>query len=334
MRTFGSDGLPLGGGSYEPAGSVATHAALAQTHGITAFGATLVDDVDAAAARATLVLGTAAVEAASAFATAGHNHDASYSALAHDHDADYSALGHNHDASYSALGHNHDASYAALGHGHAQLHDRSHALTSASDHTAGNWKLFHSNGAGQLVELALGTSGHVLTAQGASAAPIFAAPAGGGGGATAGAAAITTTTSSSNSVWSAITGSPVTMVAGRTYRIRWLLRTYAAAATTGLGLRRVLAGGAVGTVLGFHYSGMSSATAAIVQSSREGTIDQFIGTGNATSSTTVAGSYVAECVFVCTTGGTLGLEMRSEVNASLVTVDGDGSYVTWVDWAT
>lgn len=51
-------------GVYDSAGTaaaaVATHAALPQTHGISAFGATLVDDASAAAARATLGLGTAA----------------------------------------------------------------------------------------------------------------------------------------------------------------------------------------------------------------------------------------------------------------------------------
>ncbi|MBK8896653.1 MAG: hypothetical protein IPN66_05390 [Candidatus Competibacteraceae bacterium] len=51
-------------GVYDPAGTassaVVTHAALLQTHGISAFGATLVDDASAAAARATLGLGTAA----------------------------------------------------------------------------------------------------------------------------------------------------------------------------------------------------------------------------------------------------------------------------------
>ena len=47
-------------GVYEPAGTVTTHAELIQAHGISAFGATLVDDADAAAARTTLglVIGT------------------------------------------------------------------------------------------------------------------------------------------------------------------------------------------------------------------------------------------------------------------------------------
>jgi hypothetical protein len=60
---------------------------------------------------------------------------------------------------------------AAGDHTHAQLHDRSHAITSTSDHTAGNWRVFHSNGSGQIVELPLGTAGQVLTANGTAAAP-------------------------------------------------------------------------------------------------------------------------------------------------------------------
>jgi len=40
--------------AFESAGSVSTHAALTEVHGISAFGATLVDDADAAAARNTL----------------------------------------------------------------------------------------------------------------------------------------------------------------------------------------------------------------------------------------------------------------------------------------
>jgi hypothetical protein len=62
----------------------------------------------------------------------------------------------------------------------SRFHDRSHAITSTSDHTAGNWKVFHSNGSGQLVELALGANDTFLKSNGASAAPSFATPAGGG----------------------------------------------------------------------------------------------------------------------------------------------------------
>jgi hypothetical protein len=72
-----------------------------------------------------------------------------------------------------------DTLYALAGHTHGQLHDRSHAITSTSDHTAGNWKVFHSNGTGQLVEVALGADGTYLKSNGASAAPTFATPAGG-----------------------------------------------------------------------------------------------------------------------------------------------------------
>lgn len=57
----------------------------------------------------------------------------------------------------------------------SDLHNRSHAMTSTSDHTAGNWKVFYSNGSGNVVELALGSSGTVLKSNGASAAPSFEA---------------------------------------------------------------------------------------------------------------------------------------------------------------
>jgi hypothetical protein len=60
-------------------------------------------------------------------------------------------------------------------------HDRSHAITSTADHTAGNWKVFHSNGSNQIVELPLGANGTYLKSNGASAAPTFETVAGGGG---------------------------------------------------------------------------------------------------------------------------------------------------------
>lgn len=56
----------------------------------------------------------------------------------------------------------------------SDLHTRSHSMTSTSDHTAGNWKVFHSNGSGQVVELSLGTANHYLKSNGAAAAPSFA----------------------------------------------------------------------------------------------------------------------------------------------------------------
>ena len=57
-------------GDFETAGAVSTHAALTSSvHGISSFGATLVDDADAAAARTTLGLGTAATTAATNYAT-------------------------------------------------------------------------------------------------------------------------------------------------------------------------------------------------------------------------------------------------------------------------
>ncbi|HRJ10336.1 MAG TPA: hypothetical protein PLP58_17285 [Prosthecobacter sp.] len=73
-----------------------------------------------------------------------------------------------------------DTLYAAIGHTHAQLHDRSHAVSSTSDHTAGNWKIFHSNGSGQVIELPLGADGTFLKSNGVAAAPTFSTPSGSG----------------------------------------------------------------------------------------------------------------------------------------------------------
>jgi hypothetical protein len=62
---------------------------------------------------------------------------------------------------------------ASSSHTHAQLHDRSHAITSSSDHTATAWRVFYSNASGVVTELALGSSGQALLSQGASAAPTW-----------------------------------------------------------------------------------------------------------------------------------------------------------------
>ena len=67
-------------------------------------------------------------------------------------------------------------------------HNRSHAMTSTSDHTANTWKVFYTDGSGDIQELALGADGHVLTSTGAATAPAFEAAGGGtiDGGGTAG----------------------------------------------------------------------------------------------------------------------------------------------------
>jgi hypothetical protein len=106
---------------------------------VTSAGEALLDDADAAAQRTTLGLGNSAT--LDTGTTAG--------------------------------------TVAAGDHTHTQLHDRSHAITSTSDHTAGNHKVFYSNGSGQVVELALGDSGKVLQSNGASAAPTWETPSGG-----------------------------------------------------------------------------------------------------------------------------------------------------------
>ena len=59
-------------GDFETAGSVSTHAALTSSvHGISSFGATLVDDADASAARTTLGLGTISTQAANSVSITG-----------------------------------------------------------------------------------------------------------------------------------------------------------------------------------------------------------------------------------------------------------------------
>jgi len=54
-------------GDFEASGSISTHNAITTAHGISTFGATLVDDADAATARTTLGLGTAATSATTDF---------------------------------------------------------------------------------------------------------------------------------------------------------------------------------------------------------------------------------------------------------------------------
>ena len=64
------------------------------------------------------------------------------------------------------------------GTGHSQLH----SMTSTADHSAGNWKVFYSDGSGHVIELGMGSSGQVLQSNGASAAPTWVTPATGSGG--------------------------------------------------------------------------------------------------------------------------------------------------------
>jgi hypothetical protein len=61
-------------GDFEASGSIATHNAITTAHGISTFGATLVDDADAAAARTTLGLGTAATTDSTQYASNLHTH--------------------------------------------------------------------------------------------------------------------------------------------------------------------------------------------------------------------------------------------------------------------
>ena len=56
-------------------------------------------------------------------------------------------------------------------HTHTDLHPRAHSMTSASDHTAGVWKVFHSNATGKVDEIGIGSANSVLTSNGPAAAP-------------------------------------------------------------------------------------------------------------------------------------------------------------------
>ena len=58
-------------GDFEAAGAVSTHNAVGTAHGISAWGATLVDDADANTARSTLGLGTASTTASTAYEASG-----------------------------------------------------------------------------------------------------------------------------------------------------------------------------------------------------------------------------------------------------------------------
>lgn len=55
-------------------------------------------------------------------------------------------------------------------------HAQSHTMTSTSDHTSGNWKIFASNGSGQIVEIDDAVEGKVLMSQGVGALPSWQVP--------------------------------------------------------------------------------------------------------------------------------------------------------------
>jgi hypothetical protein len=69
-----------------------------------------------------------------------------------------------------------DVGAAAASHTHTQLHNQLHAMTSTSDHSAGTWKIFYSNGSGYVQELSLGSSGTYLRSNGTTSAPTWASP--------------------------------------------------------------------------------------------------------------------------------------------------------------
>jgi|GEM_PF-1525065 len=60
-------------------------------------------------------------------------------------------------------------------HSHANDHVRLHTMISAADHSATSWRVFYSNGSGQVAELPLGAAGQLLQSNGAAAAPSWQA---------------------------------------------------------------------------------------------------------------------------------------------------------------
>lgn len=57
----------------------------------------------------------------------------------------------------------------------SSMHTQSHEMTNTDNHSAGNWKLFYSNGSAAVVELALPVANAPLLGSGAAAAPVFGA---------------------------------------------------------------------------------------------------------------------------------------------------------------
>jgi hypothetical protein len=61
-------------------------------------------------------------------------------------------------------------------------HDRSHTITSTTDHTSESWKLFASNGSGEITEISHGTDTYVLKSNGPTVAPTWQVDATASGG--------------------------------------------------------------------------------------------------------------------------------------------------------
>jgi len=57
----------------------------------------------------------------------------------------------------------------------SELHTREHSMTGTSDHNATAWRMFYSDGSGDIQEIGYGTSGYILTSNGTTAAPAFKA---------------------------------------------------------------------------------------------------------------------------------------------------------------
>ena len=125
-------------------------------------------------------------------------------------------------------------------------------------------------------------------------------------------------TSSSNSTLTNISGLQFSVVAGHTYRIECHILYRSAAMSTGLALT-LAATGAVGTLAArATMTNVTDGTSALFS----GAVTSF---GDVATSTAVIAPNVdyfakIEGIFVCTTGGTIVPQFRSEINGSQVTV--------------